>query len=70
MFSEYRDLISRLKTSDPNFAEMFDRHDELDRQIADMESGVSPHSHHEIEVLKKEKLHLKDRVYTILRQAQ
>lgn len=70
MFSEYRELIGQLKSADPQFAQMVDRHDELDRVIQDMEHHVVHRTHEEIEVLKKEKLHLKDLVWTAIRKAQ
>jgi len=69
MFSEYRDLITKLKTSDANFSRMFDRHDALDQKIRNMETHVEPGTHEEIETLKKEKLLLKDQVYVALRKA-
>jgi uncharacterized protein YdcH (DUF465 family) len=34
-----------------------------------MEASISPGTHEEIETLKKEKLHLKDQIYTILKSA-
>ncbi|ACC70352.1 YdcH family protein [Paraburkholderia phymatum] len=70
MFPEYRDLISRLKKEDAHFARLFERHNELDHEIRNMETGVVPADGRSIEVLKKEKLRLKDNLYTILRQAQ
>jgi hypothetical protein len=69
MFPEYRDLISRLKQENAHFARLFERHNELDHQVHNMEAGVVPGNSHTIEVLKKEKLRLKDNLYTILRQA-
>jgi uncharacterized protein len=70
MFPEYRDLISRLKTSDLHFQHLFDKHNALDQQIKNMESHIEPGTPAEIEVLKKEKLLLKDQLYTVLRKAQ
>ncbi len=69
MFSEYRDLITQLKSSDANFSRMFERHDALDVKIRNMETHVEPGTHEEIETLKKEKLLLKDQVYVALRKA-
>jgi uncharacterized protein YdcH (DUF465 family) len=34
-----------------------------------MESGVEAATHEQIEILKKEKLHLKDQLHAILRKA-
>ncbi|BCQ27750.1 YdcH family protein (plasmid) [Caballeronia sp. NK8] len=70
MFPEYRDLISRLKTEDAHFSRLFERHNELDHQINNMETGVSPADSFAIESLKKEKLLLNDKMYAVLRKAQ
>lgn len=69
MFPEYRDLITQLKTTDRHFLNVFDKHNELDQQIKNMESGVEPATHITIETMKKEKLALKDELYQILRKA-
>jgi uncharacterized protein len=69
MFPEYRDLISRLKTDDAHFARLFERHNELDHEIKNMESGVTPTDAFTIETLKKEKLLLKDKLYVVLKKA-
>ncbi|POZ61905.1 YdcH family protein [Chromobacterium alticapitis] len=67
MFPEYRDLISRLKTEDAHFAKLFDLHNQLDQQIRNMEDRIVSASQQDIEVLKKEKLKLKDQLYTLLK---
>jgi len=69
MFPEFRDLITALKGQDPHFTHLFHRHNELDQVIKNMESGISPASDMAIEQLKKEKLLLKDQLYTLLRKA-
>lgn len=68
MFPEYRDLITKLKTEDAHFARLFDKHNELDQRIKNMESNIELATHTEVEVLKKEKLHLKDELYAILKK--
>ncbi len=69
MFPEYRDLITQLKTADRHFLNVFDKHNELDQKIKNMESGIEPATNLGIEALKKEKLALKDELYQILREA-
>ncbi|NPT55267.1 YdcH family protein [Paraburkholderia elongata] len=69
MFPEYRDLISRLKTEDAHFSRLFERHNELDHRIHNMETNVTPADATAIERLKKEKLLLKDQLYGVLRKA-
>ena len=67
MFPEYRELITQLKTTDHHFSRLFDIHNELDQKIKNLESGIEKATDIEIESLKKEKLHLKDELYTILK---
>lgn len=69
MFPEFRDLITKLKTEDAHFARLFDKHNELDQRIKNMEAHIELATPTEVEVLKKEKLHLKDELYTILKKA-
>lgn len=69
MFPEYRDLITQLKTTDHHFMRLFEQHNLLDQKVKNMEAAISPGSHEEIEVLKKEKLLLKDQLYAILKKA-
>ena len=70
MFPEYRDLITRLKGEGTNtrFLHLFEKHNDLDHQIKAMETHDAGGTHLEIETLKKEKLRMKDELYTILRQ--
>lgn len=69
MFPEYRDLISRLKGHDIHFTRLFDKHNDLDQRIKNMEAQIQPSTQPEIETLKKEKLLLKDQLYVILKKA-
>ena len=69
MFPEHRELISKLKTADLHFAKLFDKHNELDQKIKNMENRVESGTPEEIETLKKEKLQLKDQLYAILQKA-
>jgi uncharacterized protein YdcH (DUF465 family) len=69
MFPEYRELITQLKTSDHHFSRLFDKHNELDQKIKNIESHIEPGSPVDIENLKKEKLALKDELYIILKKA-
>ena len=68
MFPEYRDLITKLKTTDKHFLNLFDKHNALDQKIKNMESHAEPGTPEEIETLKKEKLILKDQLYVILKK--
>lgn len=69
MFPEYRELISKLKTTDRHFSHLFDKHNNLDQKIQRMEAHIEASTHEEIETLKKEKLLLKDQLYAVLKKA-
>ena len=70
MFPEYRDLISRLKNADRHFTQLFDKHNELDQKIHNIETHVVPGTSLEIEVMKKEKLAIKDQIYAYLKKVE
>lgn len=69
MFSEYNDQVDQLKASDHEFLRMFERHHALDQKIKNMEMRIELGTHEQMEVLKKEKLRIKDHLYVILRKA-
>jgi uncharacterized protein YdcH (DUF465 family) len=69
MFPEYRDLITQLKHSDLHFTKLFDRHNEIDQKIQNIEANIEQATDVEVETLKKEKLNLKDQLYAVLVKA-
>lgn len=69
MFPEYRDLITQLKNNDHHFTRLFNEHNDLDQKIKNMEDHIESGGVVEIENLKKQKLHLKDELYAILKKA-
>ncbi len=69
MLHEYRDVISHMKeneSANAHFLRIFDRHNELDTKISNAEKGTLILSDVEMELLKKEKLKLKDEAYHII----
>ncbi|POT55244.1 hypothetical protein C3432_23440 [Citrobacter amalonaticus] len=68
MFPEYRDLISRLKTENPRFLSLFEKHNNLDHEIARLEGADGRGYSLDIVRLKKQKLQLKDDLLKILKQ--
>ena len=68
MFPEYRDQIAQLRANDRHFTRLFDKHNQLDHEIKNLEDKHSPVYQTEIETLKKEKLRIKDELYTLLKQ--
>ena len=69
MFPEFRDLITKLKTEDAYLVNLFDKHNELDQRIKNIEANIELGTPSEVEVLKKEKLRLKDAMYDVLKKA-
>lgn len=68
MFPEYRELISELKTANRYFLKLFDQHNELDQRIKLIEARLEPGTHDEVEVMKKQKLAIKDELYELLKR--
>ena len=66
MLHEYRDEIHELKQKDTHFAHIFEKHNALDNKIEHAENGDTPMTDMELEILKKEKLLLKDEAYKII----
>ncbi|HHD77729.1 MAG TPA: DUF465 domain-containing protein [Campylobacteraceae bacterium] len=68
MLHEYRDIISKLKQENAHFAKIFEKHNELDDKIREVEEGRESMDDLELEKLKKEKLLLKDEAYAMILQ--
>ena len=66
MLHEYRDIISKLKQENAHFAKIFEKHNELDKLITEVEEGREHMDDFELEKLKKEKLKLKDEAYAMI----
>ncbi|AHJ13501.1 YdcH family protein [Sulfurospirillum multivorans] len=66
MLHEYREVISKLKVDNAHFAKIFEKHNELDQKIADIDEGREHLSDADLDVLKKEKLRLKDEAYAMI----
>ena len=68
MFPEHRELIAQLRQNDTHFRRLFDQHNVIDHKIINMESGGESGSNFDLDRLKKEKLSIKDSIYTIIRK--
>ena len=68
MFPEYRDLISRLKSENPRFLSLFEKHNNLDHEIARLEGSDGRGYNLEVVRLKKQNLQLKDDMLKILQK--
>ncbi len=70
MFPEYRDLIQDLRQDNPHFSKLFEEHEELDKEITLREQNPVNLINDDIEILKRQKLKLKDKLYAYLKQAE
>ena len=66
MLHEYRDIIPEIKNTNAHFAKIFERHNELDKKIENVDAGREFMNAPELDTLKKEKLKLKDEAYTMI----
>ena len=70
MFPEYRSLISKLKQSNAHFSKIFEEHNALDHEIIRLEKDPVTSNVDDIDLLKRQKLKLKDELYVMLKQAR
>ncbi len=68
-FPEFHDRIHDLKTSNAHFRKLFEAYHELTSEVENMENEVTPVSTRTEEEAKLKRLHLKDELYRMLRQA-
>lgn len=66
---EFKDKIHELKMQDRHFARLFDDYHDIDHAVIRIEDGVENSSDEYLESLKKQRLQLKDQLYSILRNA-
>jgi uncharacterized protein YdcH (DUF465 family) len=66
MLHEYKEEIHELKISNAHFANIFEKHNALDKQVEHAEMGDTPMTDVELENLKKQKLLLKDEAYKMI----
>lgn len=66
MLHEYKEEIHELKMNNAHFANIFNKHNELDQKVEDAEADRVILTDVELEILKKEKLLLKDEAYKMI----
>jgi len=65
---ESKEAIHQLKTSNSHFAKLFDEYHDLDHEVHRIETGVENTADEYLEEQKKKRLHLKDQLYTMIRE--
>ncbi len=66
---EYREQIHALKTGNAHFARLFDEYHVVNREVMRLEGEGVPVADVAFENLKKQRLTLKDQLYTMLKTA-
>ncbi len=66
---EYKEQIHTLKTSNAHFAKLFDEYHTVNREVIRLEGENVPVTDEAFENLKKQRLALKDQLYTMLKSA-
>ena len=67
-FPEFQTEITRLKNNDPEFLRLLAEYDETDKRIYGLEQQSLPVSDHYFGHLKRQRVVLKDQLYTFLKQ--
>ncbi len=68
-FPDYRETIHRLKVEDADFARLMDEYNRLTKEIEGLEARDEPVTDDYMEARKRERVHLKDRLYGMLTAA-
>lgn len=68
-FPEYKDKIHELKISNPEFAKLFEKYNDIDKEIYRIEMQIENTSDEYAENLKIRRVQLKDQLYTMLQQS-
>ena len=66
-FPDLEQKIAALRADNPEFARLMDEYDSLDARVRQIEELGNPVADETIEDLKKQRLHLKDALYDIIR---
>jgi uncharacterized protein YdcH (DUF465 family) len=68
-FPEMREKIHQMKTTDAHFVRLFKAYDAVEHDVHRIESGAEAASDERLEGLKKERLKLKDELFSMLKAA-
>lgn len=68
-FPELADKISELKNSDPHFASLLEKYDDVNDEVHVAETNVKPMDDLAVAELRKKRMLLKDEIYAALTAA-
>jgi len=66
-FAEYKDTLHNLKLNNAHFRRLAHEYEGIDKSIFRAEQGIEIVNDEYLENIKKERLHLKDLIYSMLR---
>ncbi len=66
-FAEYKDAIHDLKLNNAHFRRLAHEYEGIDKSIFRAEQGIEGVNDDYLDSIKKERLHLKDLIYSMLR---
>ncbi len=66
-FSEYKDVIHELKMNNAHFRRLTHEYEGIDKSIFRAEQGIEVVNDDYLNNIKKERLHLKDLIYSMIR---
>ncbi|MBA6231153.1 MULTISPECIES: YdcH family protein [unclassified Colwellia] len=67
-FPEFTDEIHNLKMNDAHFDRLFKAYHELNQEVRHIEQGVENTSDEYLDQQKKQRLHLKDELFAIIKK--
>ncbi|WP_369984733.1 YdcH family protein [Thalassolituus sp.] len=68
-FPDMSEQIRELKMNDRHFARLFDEYHELDKEVRKIEEDATPASDDTLDALRVKRVHLKDDLYAMLKEA-
>jgi uncharacterized protein len=63
---EHREKIHQMKLENSHFAKLFDEYHQVNSEVLRLEAENIPVTDEAFEMLKKQRLHLKDQLYSLL----
>jgi hypothetical protein len=66
-FPEHHDTIHHLKMNNAHFARLFEQYHDVDHEVHRIENGTENTSDEYLEEKKKERLHLKDQLFAMIK---
>ena len=69
-FPEFSDEIHHLKMNDNHFARLFTNYHETNQEVQRIEQGVENTSDEYLELKKKQRLKLKDKLFVMIKKAE